>query len=56
MCFGGFLTGIFNSFRGAGRLCRIKVLNKAGTVARLVLVDQSANNPYAGIGPTWKSP
>lgn len=41
-------------FRGAGKLCRIEVLNTAGAVAWLVLVDQTANDPYAGMAPTWK--
>jgi hypothetical protein len=41
-------------FRGVGRLCCVEVLNAAGAVARLILVDQSTNNPYAGVGPTWK--
>ena len=41
-------------FRGSGKLCRIEVLNAAGGLAWLVLVDQRGNDPFAGTGPTWE--
>ena len=50
------VTPPFSLFRGLGRLCRIEVLNCAGGVARLVLVDQSGTHPYAGVASTWEPP
>lgn len=40
--------------RGAGYLCRIEVLNGAGDVSWLVVVDQRGNDPYARTGATLK--